>query len=336
MDRPDAITDVPGVLVGHHHRIGDGWATGVTAVLAPPGTTGGVDVRGGGPGTRETDLLDPSNLVQHVDAVLLCGGSAYGLAAADGAMRWLAAQDRGFRVGAEPHQVVPIVPAAVLFDLPLGDWGKVPDASFGEAACASASAAALRQGSVGAGAGATAGRLKGGVGTASTVLGATGHTVGALVAVNPMGEVIDPDSGLPWLAGDFGLVAPDPAEVRAAARPAPGASGAEGGLNTTIGVVATDAALDKAQCRRLAMVAHDGLARAVRPAHSLFDGDTVFALATGGADAPDGPAVLNALYAAAADVFATAVVRAVLTATSVAGVPAYRDRYPSALPTPGA
>ena len=337
-----SITDVAGVLVGHHHRIGDGWATGVTAVLAPPGTVGGVDVRGGGPGTRETDLLDPSNLVEHVDAVLLCGGSAYGLAAADGAMRWLAERGRGFRVGAAAHEVVPIVPAAVLFDLPMGSWLNVPDASFGAAACSAASAASAAgaqppaEGSVGAGAGATAGRLKGGVGTASTVLGTmlgtvldTGHTVGAVVAANPAGEVIDPATGLPWLpwvAADLGLVPPDPAQVRAAAAAAPPGSS----LNTTIGVVATDAALTKAQCRRLAMVAHDGLARAVRPAHSLFDGDTVFALATGTAAAPDGPVAVNALCAAAADVFATAVVRGVLAATSVAGVPAYRDRYPSA------
>ena len=336
----DAITDVAGVLVGHHHRIGDGWATGVTAVLAPAGTVGGVDVRGGGPGTRETDLLDPSNLVQHVDAVLLCGGSAYGLAAADGAMRWLASRGRGFRVGAAAHEVVPIVPAAVLFDLPMGGWLNVPDASFGEAACEAASARRPAEGSVGAGAGATAGRLKGGVGTAS-VQAETGHTVGALVAVNPVGEVIDPDTGLPWLpwlAADFGLRAPDPAEVRAAATAkAPdagtagasdaGTAGGPGTLNTTIGVVATDAELDKAQCRRIAMVAHDGLARAVRPAHSLFDGDAVFALATGEA-AGVGPAELNALCAAAADAFARAVVRGVLAATAVAGVMAYRDVYP--------
>lgn len=333
-----SITDVAGVLVGHHHRIGDGWATGVTAVLPPPGTVGGVDVRGGGPGTRETDLLDPSNLVEHVDAVLLCGGSAYGLAAADGALRWLAERGRGFHVGAGDRAVVvPIVPAAVLFDLSVTGPGLVPDAGFGAAACAAATASGAgpsglggpQQGSAGAGAGAKAGRLKGGVGTASTV--AAGYTVGALVAANPAGEVIDPATGLPWVAGDFGLATPDPVEVQAAAAsPAPA-----GPLNTTIGVVATDAALTKAQCRRLAMVAHDGLARAVRPAHTLFDGDTIFALATGRGPAAQ-PPVVNALCAAAADVFATAVVRGVLAATSVAGIPAYRDRYPSALPPAGA
>ncbi|HEY3262083.1 MAG TPA: P1 family peptidase, partial [Pseudonocardiaceae bacterium] len=206
-------------------------------------------------------------------------------------------------------------------------------AGAASAGAASAGAAVPVEGSVGAGAGATAGRLKGGVGTASTVL-ATGHTVGAVVAANPMGEVIDPDTGLPWVpavAADLGLVAPDPAEVAAAATATPPVASR---LNTTIGVVATDAALTRAQCRRLAMVAHDGLARAVRPAHSMFDGDTVFALATGTAAAgPVAPPELNALCAAAAEAFATAVVRGVLAATSVGGVPAYRDRYPSALPS---
>lgn len=323
-----AITDVAGIQVGHHHRIGDGWATGVTAVLAPPGCVGGVDVRGGGPGTRETDLLDPSNLVEHVDAVLLCGGSAFGLAAADGALRWLAERGRGVAVG---PAVVPIVPAAVLFDLPLNDWVNTPDAAFGAAACAAASAAAPRQGSVGAGAGATAGRLKGGVGGASVVL-ASGHTVGALAVANPLGDVVDPATGLPWsyrATGDFGLRPPDPHQVRAA-----GAVPPRTALNTTIGVVATDAALTKSQCRRLAMVAHDGLARAVRPAHSLYDGDTVFALATGTVAGPVGPDTVNELCAAAAEVFERAVVHGVLAAATVAGVTCHRDRYPSAHSAP--
>jgi len=191
---------------------------------------------------------------------------------------------------------------------------------------AAATAGPVAQGSVGAGAGAKAGRLKGGIGSASVALH-TGHTVAALVAANPAGEVIDPGTGLPWYAGNFGLATPDPDEVRAAAAAAP----ARDQLNTTIGVVATDAMLDKAQCRRLAMVAHDGIARAVRPAHSLLDGDTVFVLATGAVARRPDTGVLDALSAAAADVVATAVVRAVLAATSVAGVPAYRDYYPSAL-----
>lgn len=335
--RHNAITDVAGIRAGHHHRIADGWATGVTVVLAPARTVGAVDVRGGGPGTRETDLLDPANLVQHVDAIALCGGSAYGLAAADGVVRWLAERNRGFPVGAAPHEVVPIVPAAVLFDLPMSRWGNVPDASFGHSACAVATGGRIDQGSVGAGAGASAGRLKGGVGTASAVLdGATvGATVGALVVANPSGDAVDLATGLPFgaefgLPGEFGLRAPGPTDVDAAAARLATTAGA-GPLNTTIGVVATDAALTRPQCRRLAMAAHDGLARAVRPAHTLFDGDTVFALATGTAEAPAGPAGVNALAAAAADAVARAVAHAVLSATSLAGVPDYRQLWPSAL-----
>lgn len=328
----NAITDVAGIAAGHHHRIGDGWATGVTVVLAPPATVGAVDVRGGGPGTRETDLLDPANLVQHVDAVVLAGGSAYGLAAADGVVRWLAERGRGFPVGAQPHEVVPIVPGAVLFDLPVNRWGNVPDAGFGRAACEAATGGPVAQGCVGAGAGATAGHLKGGIGTASAVL--DGFTVGALVAVNPSGSAVDPADGLPFAAGlglpgEFGLRAPSRADVDAAAAwlTAPARSSP---FNTTLGVVATDAALTRSQCRRLAMAGHDGLARAVRPAHTLFDGDTVFALATGARPVPDEPALLNALAAAAADTFARAVVHAVVCATSVAGLPTYRQLWPSA------
>lgn len=365
----NSITDVAGLAVGHRHRIEDGWATGVTVVLAPPGTVGAVDVRGAAPGTRETDLLDPANLVQHVDAVVLSGGSAYGLAAADGVVRWLAERGRGFPVGPQPHQVVPIVPAAVLYDLPMSSWGNVPDAAFGRAACEAANDEAadgeVAQGSVGAGAGATAGRLKGGVGTASIVLD-DGHTVGALVAVNPSGDVVDLATGVPFAAGlglpgEFGLREPSTADIEAAAaRLAPVTRAAP--FNTTLGVVATDAALTRSQCRRLAMAAHDGLARAIRPAHTMFDGDAVFALATGArpvADGPTAPVVLSALAAAAADTFARAVVHAVLAATpvspvagpaagSVAGrpvslavsppvtqsfgsVPCYRQLWPSAL-----
>ncbi|WP_307868399.1 P1 family peptidase [Umezawaea beigongshangensis] len=309
-----SITDVPGVLVGHHDRVGDGWATGTTVVLAPEGAVGGVDARGGAPGTRETDLLDPANLVRTVHAVCLTGGSAYGLAAADGVVRWLAERDTGFPVGPLPHQVVPIVPAAVLFDLDLGEWGNRPDASFGYAAC-EAAGTRVAEGSVGAGAGARTGSLKGGVGTASARVG--GHVVGALAAVNAVGEAVDPRTGLFW---ERSPETPD----RPVTLPRVTASR----LNTTIGVVAVDAALDKAECRRLAMSAQDGLARAVRPAHSLFDGDTVFALATGARELPPGPeraVALDALCAAAADVFARALVRGVLTATRVGDVAAYRD-----------
>ncbi len=344
------LTDVAGVRVGHHHRIGRGWRTGTTVVLPPAGTVAAVDVRGGGPGTRETDALDPRNVVPEVHAVCLTGGSAYGLAAADGVMAWLEERGIGFAVGAETDQVVPIVPAAVLFDLGRGGpFRNRPDPAFGrravqEAARRPRSATAL--GSVGAGAGAVAGGLAGGVGTASIVL-AGGITVAALVVVNSSGSVFDPTSGLPHgapllLGEEVRLRRPRPGEVRAALEritPAPAP------FNTTIGVVATDATLTKPQLQKMAGLAHDGLARAVRPAHLLTDGDTFFALATGqlgppeaalppGATAPDPRAdvlALNAVLAAAADVVTRAVVRAVLAATGRPDVPSYRDLFPASV-----
>ena len=301
---------IPGVLVGHHHRVEPGWATGTTVVLVPSGAVGAVDGRGGAPGTRETDLLDPANLVQQVHAICLSGGSAYGLAAADGVMRWLSERSIGFQVGAQPHHVVPIVPGAVIFDLPMSEWGNRPDASFGYAAC-EAAAEDFALGCVGAGAGARVGSLKGGVGAATTKVGA--HQVGALAVVNAAGEVVDRTTGLPWLPalGTTAVTLPE-------RKPE--------GLNTTIGVVAVDAALSKAECQRLAMAAQDGLARAVRPAHSMFDGDTVFALATGAVPlAEPRPFALDALCAAAAEMFAEAVVSGAREATSLGGVTAFRD-----------
>ena len=339
----NAITDVPGILVGHHHRVdgdaalGSGWATGCTVVRAPGGATAAVDVRGGGPGTRETDLLDPAHTVQNADAILLTGGSAYGLAAADGVMRWLEEHGEGIPMGG-PGMVVPIVPGAVIFDLPVGGWAQRPDAEFGYQA-AEAAAVDFATGSVGAGTGARAGALKGGVGTASIVIEggpADGVTLGALVVANPVGSVLDPRTGLPWgagaqLADEFGLADPTAGQVAALAELA--AKGTV--LNTTIGVVATDASLSRAACRRLAVAAHDGLARAIRPAHSPLDGDTIFALATGvgGVARPEGvpaamPAelpLLAALSGPAADCFERAIVHAVLAATTVAGIPAYAD-----------
>ncbi|GAA2993999.1 P1 family peptidase [Actinokineospora diospyrosa] len=309
------ITDVPGVRVGHHHRIGGGWATGTTVVLLPAGTVGGVDCRGGAPGTRETDLLAPQNLVERVDAVCLSGGSAYGLAAADGVMRWLGERGVGYPVGQRPHEVVPIVPAAVIFDLPRGDWGNWPTAEFGYAACAAATGGPVEEGSVGAGAGARAGSLKGGVGTASACVGE--FTLGAIAVCNARGEAVDPATGRFWVDG----------AVPESAVPSPGAgTDRPPDLNTTIGVVATDAALDKAQCSRLAMSAQHGLARAVRPSHTLFDGDTVFAAATG-ARPVAGPAERDALNTSAAEVFATAVARAVRAASTVGDLRAYRDTW---------
>jgi L-aminopeptidase/D-esterase-like protein len=342
----NAITDVEGVTVGHHHRIGDGWMTGVTVVLATAGAVASVDVRGGGPGTRETDLLHPSHMVEKVQAVCLCGGSAYGLAAADGVMTWLAERGFGFTVGTEPHEVVPIVPAAVLFDLKAGDWGKRPDASFGYQACEAAGTGAVAQGCVGAGTGAQAGPLKGGIGTASTMM-EDGTMVGALVAVNARGHVIDPATGTPWAShlgfpGEFALQAPHADDVAAAAgKLKPTAKMPK--LNTTIGVVATNGDLTKAECHRLAIGAHDGLARAVRPAHTLFDGDTIFALATGThalelktTDSYDTRrtrgSLVNDITAAAADAFGRACVHALLAATPLGSYPSYRDVWPSSQP----
>lgn len=332
----NAITDVPGVLVGHFQRLEDGWASGTTVVLTPDGATGGVDARGGAPGSRETDLLQPQNLVQQAHGVCLSGGSAYGLAAADGVMRWLSERQHGFPVGLEPHQVVPIVPAAVIFDLPSSSWGNRPDADFGYAACSAAGAGPVAQGCVGAGAGAKVGSLSGGVGTASVVTPG-GFTVGALAVVNARGEAVDFDTGRPWaadheLSGEFGVQWPD----RPGSRPAAGGTP----LNTTIGVIATDAELSKAECQRLAMSAQDGLARALRPAHSMFDGDTVFALATGARALPsaEGPfavpmraATLDELCAAAATTFARAIVHGLLRATAIPGLQSYADIWPNTI-----
>lgn len=343
----NAITDVGGIRVGHHHRLdpdaslGSGWASGVTVVLPPPGTVGAVDCRGGAPGTRETDLLDPANTVRYVDAVLLAGGSAYGLAAADGVMRWLEERDRGV---AMDGGVVPIVPAAVIFDLPVGGWGCRPTADFGYQACEAARGAdgpAPAEGTVGAGVGARAGVLKGGVGTASTVL-PCGVTVGALAVVNAVGQVVDRATGLPWMAdaiARFGLRPPPVDELQAlASLPSPGPLASP--LNTVIAVVATDAALSAPACRRVAVSAHDGLARSIRPAHTPVDGDTVFALATGAVEVPP-PAGAPAAFspetklvaevgAAAADCLADAVLAGVLAAESIAGIPTYRDLLPGA------
>jgi L-aminopeptidase/D-esterase-like protein len=337
----NSITDVGGIRVGHHHKLdpdaslGAGWACGVTVVLTPPGTVAGVDCRGGAPATRETDALDPVNTVRFVDAVLLAGGSAYGLAAADGVMRWLEEHERGV---AMDGGVVPIVPAAAIFDLPVGGWDRRPTAEFGYAACEAAGDAGTAVGTVGAGVGARAGVLKGGLGTASTRL-PSGVTVGAVVAVNAAGDVVDRATGLPWMADlieEFALSAPPAEQIEALAQLPPVLSR----LNTTIAVVATDAALTPSGCRRVAIAAQDGLARTIRPAHTPLDGDTVFALATGAVEVPppaDPPAafspeaaLVTEVGAAAADCLARAVLVGVLAAESVAGIPTYRDVLPGA------
>ena len=336
-----SITDVGGILVGHYDRIdadvtlGSGWASGTTVVLTPPGTVGAVDGRGGAPGTRETDLLDPINSVRHVDAVVLSGGSAYGLATADGVMRWLEEQGRGV---AMDGGVVPIVPAAVVFDLPVGGWQCRPTAEFGYAA-AQGAGTEVAVGTVGAGSGARVGVLKGGVGTASLTLADIGVTVGAVVVVNAAGDAVDPATGLPWQADqieEFGLQRPPADQIAAYA----GRHTELSPLNTTIAVIATDAVMSPAACRRVAVAAHDGLARSIRPCHTPLDGDTVFALATGAVEVPPDPEtpasmspevpLITAVGAAAADVLARAVLVGVLAAESLAGIPTYRDMLPGA------
>ena len=312
----NALTDVPGLRVGHA-SVDDG-LSGTTVVLAPPGgAVGGVDVRGAAPGTRETDLLDPRNTVQRVHAVVLSGGSAYGLAAAHGVMERLEAAGEGFAV---PGGVVPIVPAAVVFDLGRGGaFGARPDAATGAAAHDAAAAGPVAQGGVGAGTGAVAGGLKGGVGTASAVLDG-GGVVAALVVVNAVGSAVDPRTGelhgaRAGLPGEFAPATPGPggvAALRAIAVPGPPAPGTA----TTLAVVATDLTLDKAGCGRLAGMGHDGLARALSPVHTAMDGDTVFGLSTAVRPAPD-LAGLVALQAAAADVVSRAVAHALLAAESV-------------------
>lgn len=314
----NAITDVDGVLVGHRTRDEPGWLTGCTVVVAPPGTVGGVDVRGGGPGTRETDLLAPHHLVDRVDAVVLSGGSAFGLGVADGVMDGGYAAGRGWPVG-PGEQRVPIVPAAILFDLGRGGtWLNHPRPGDGAAAFAAAGAGPVEQGSVGAGTGARTGGLRGGVGTASAVL-SSGVTVGALVVVNAVGEPFGPDGRMlaAHLAADLDLPTPDAGlvtsyrEARAAA-----VAALRAGTATTLAVVATDATLSKAGCSKLAGVAHDGFARALSPVHTAFDGDTVFALATGARPGVSGLDEVD-LQTAAADCVARAIVRGVLAATSV-------------------
>ncbi|HMQ31123.1 MAG TPA: P1 family peptidase [Chloroflexaceae bacterium] len=319
-----SITDVPGVTVGHAHDLEA--LTGVTVVLTPQGAVGGVDVRGGAPGTRETDLLAPENSVQEVHAVALCGGSAMGLAAATGVVEWLREGGFGFDVGVAR---VPIVPAAVIFDLAIGSSTRFPDAAMGYAACAAADRSA-EEGCVGAGAGATVGKLlgvahamKSGVGTWSERL-PDGTTVGALAVVNAFGDVRR-DGGGP-LAGARDPVTGRLADSMALLRdprllPAFGGARGREGANTTIAVVASDATLTKAEARKLAQMAQDGLARAIRPVHTPFDGDTVFSLATGRRPAPH----MVALGSIAAEVLARAVERAALTAVGMGGLPAARD-----------
>jgi L-aminopeptidase/D-esterase-like protein len=323
---PGSLTAIAGLKVGHFTD--PRRPTGCTVVLCEAGATCGVDVRGAAPGTRETDLLRSENLVEQVHAVLLTGGSAFGLDAAGGVMRWL--EERGVGLAVGPVRV-PIVPAAVLFDLWIGDATVRPDAAAGRAACAAASADAPAQGSVGAGAGASVGKLfgidramKGGIGTASITVGSV--TVAALIAVNATGDVIDPDGGT-VLAGTRGADGRPRSAAQAIAR-GELPQRAVAGMATTIGVIATDASLTKPQANKLATMAHDGLARSINPIHTMADGDTLFALATGASGAPGDLTVLGTL---AAEVTARAVRNAVRCATglSVPALPAVADLGPA-------
>jgi L-aminopeptidase/D-esterase-like protein len=310
----DSIVDVAGLSVGHYTD--PRRPTGCTVILTPDGAVAGVDVRGAAPGTRETDLLDPVNAVERIHALVLAGGSAFGLDAASGVVAWL--EERGLGLAVGPVRV-PIVPAAILFDLLLGDPSIRPDARAGRLACEAASTRPPAEGSVGAGAGATVGKLwgigramRGGIGSAS--LRISGVTVAALVAVNAIGDVIDPQTALP-IAGarsaDGSRLRNTTASLLAGDLPQrlmPGGA-------TTIGCVATDAMLTKAECRKLAQCAHDGLARTLDPVHTAFDGDTLFALSTGRTGNTLHPVVMAA---AAAAVTATAVLRGIKAATSFA------------------
>ena len=323
----NALTDVDGILVGHYTDTAN--ASGVSVVVCQEGAITAVDVRGSAPCTRETDLLAPANLVEHAQAVVLSGGSVFGLASADGVVRWLA--QKGFGFPLDKGFVAPVVPAAALYDLDRGS-GFVPpiSAEWGQKACRAAGSGPMDTGCVGAGTGAWAGSIKGGVGTASLILD-SGITVAALVAVNSDGSVIDPASGRPWEIGlevesEFGRQG-----KRAVILPPPPQSTPV--RNTTIGVVATDATLTKGQAQKVAQMAHDGMARAIRPAHTLFEGDTIFCMATGkqklpeipGYYGPDHARAVSDIGHAAAQCMSRAIINAILTATSMAGMTAFCD-----------
>lgn len=322
-----SITDVPGLKAGHH-TLGER-PTGCTVVICEAGAVAGVDVRGSAPGTRETDLLNPVNAVQTVNAILLSGGSAYGLDAATGVMRYLEEHNAGYRIGT--LGVVPIVPAAILMDLGVGGFRPRPDAEAGYKACQAASDRPLAEGNVGAGAGATIGKMfgpsflmKSGLGTASVRIGDTGIVVAAVVAVNAVGDVVDPHSG----------------RVVAGARTEDGRGyrnsmeavmngyqvALPAGANTTIGIIATNAAFTKTEMNKIAQMSHDGYARAINPVHTMSDGDTIFAMSTGLSKVR---ADVTAIGAIAATVMARAVVRAAMRASSLPelNMPACRD-YP--------
>jgi L-aminopeptidase/D-esterase-like protein len=336
MQLHNTLTDIPGILVGHAQD--ETALTGCTVILCQAGAVGGVDQRGGAPGTRETDLLRPLHLVEQVHAVLLSGGSAFGLEAASGVMRYLEERGVGYETGVAR---VPIVPAAILFDLAIGRADIRPDADMGYQACLNASSQPVPEGNVGVGAGATVGKIlgisqamKSGVGTACLQV-APGLLVGALVVVNALGDIIDPSTGLilagARLPGSQDLSPGEPGYFADTLAMLPNLFGGDGsvsplGQNTTLGVVATNARLSKEQANLVAQMAHDGLARSIRPIHTLWDGDTLFALATGEVNADfnlTNVSLTNVslVGAFAAEVVAQAVIRAVRSARPVAGLP---------------
>ncbi len=319
------ITDVPGIRLGHCTL--SARPTGCSVLLFEDSACASVDVRGAAPGTRETDLLDPVNFVQEVHAIVLSGGSAYGLAAAQGVMQYLEENKAGFALG---NGVIPIVPAAVLMDLEVGDFAVRPDAQAGYLACQAATAAPSPQGNIGAGAGATVGKMfgmahamKAGLGTASHTVPGTNIVVGAVVAVNAVGDIQAPDS--PTILA--GARTPDGRGFRSTAQ-AIMQGYRVGNLqssNTTIGAIATNVSLNKAQLRKIAAMAHDGFARTINPIHTMWDGDTIFAVSTGRESGHD--ADITALGTIAAIVMAQAVVHATINAQGIAelNLPAHRD-----------
>jgi L-aminopeptidase/D-esterase-like protein len=329
LGKHNALTDVDGILVGNYTDIEA--VSGVTVVFCPKGAVAGVDVRGSAPATRETDLLAPHNLVEKAQAVVLAGGSVFGLSAADGVTRWLAEQGYGFPL--DQGYVAPIVPAASLYDLGRGSQYIPPiNADWGRLACEGAGSFAVENGCCGAGTGALSYNIKGGLGTASIILD-SGVTVAALVANNSICSVINPVSGRPWeieleIEDEFGRQG-----RRAVRLPTKPVRETNPIKNTTIGVVATDAILTKSQAQKIAQMAHDGMARAIRPAHTMFDGDTLFCLATGKKELPETPGIFKSPWAqamieighAAADCVSRAILHSVFSARSLAGMTAFSD-----------
>jgi len=323
----NSITDIAGILAGNYTD--KTAACGVTVIVCKQGAVAGVDVRGSAPGTRETDLLDPINLVENVQAVVLTGGSAYGLAASDGVVRWLADRQLGFPMD-ETH-VVPIVPAAVLCDLGRGaDFIPPIQADWGAKACESADKGPLPEGCLGAGTGAVSGAIKGGLGSASLVM-TSGISVAAVAAVNSFGSIVNPKTGMIW-ERDLELNKEYADQGKRRVR-LPRQATAPPIANTTIGIVATDAKITKVQAKKIAQMAHDGLARAVRPSHTMFDGDTIFCLATGRRELPDTQSVLaghnaqalNEIGHSAAECMSRAIVHGVLAAETHGEFMAFRD-----------